>query len=75
MLFEQTLRVVQSMYYDFGAFDLIYYEYKEICRVAWSEKYNHLCTDMTKVENEGKNRIFNENKNTYIECICESEAF
>ena len=30
---------------------------------------------MTKNKNEGKYRIFNENKNTYIECVCETEAF
>ena len=39
-LFKQTLRDVQSMYYDFGAFDMIYDEFKEMCRVAWSEKFN-----------------------------------
>ena len=36
---------------------------------------NYLCIDMTKNKNEGKYRIFNDSKNTYIECICESEAF
>ena len=30
---------------------------------------------MTKNKNEGKYRIFNETKDTYIECICETEAF
>ena len=28
-----------------------------------------------KNKNEGKYRIFNESKKTYIDCICESEAF
>ena len=37
ILFKQTLRDVQSMYHDFGAFDMIYDEFKEMCRVAWSE--------------------------------------
>ena len=41
---------------------MIYDEFKETCRVAWSEKYNYLCIDMTKNKNEGKYRIFNENK-------------
>ena len=27
ILFKQTLRVVQSMYYDIGAFDMIYDEF------------------------------------------------
>ena len=30
---------------------------------------------MTKNKNEGKYRIFNENKTTYIDCIPETEAF
>ena len=74
-LFKQTLRDVQSMYHDIGAFDMRYGEFKEKCRVAWSEKFNYLCIDMTKIKNELKNRIFKENKNTYIECISESERF
>ena len=75
ILFKQTLRDVPSMYYDIGAFDMIYDEFKEMCRVAWSEKINYLSIDMTENKNEGKYRIFNESKSTYIECICESEAF
>ena len=31
ILFKQTLRVVQSMYYDIGAFDMIYDEFKQMC--------------------------------------------
>ena len=75
ILFKQTLRDVQSMYYDIGAFDMIYDEFKEMCRVAWSEKFNYLCIDMTKNKNDGKNRIFNESKTTYIECIPKTEPF
>ena len=37
ILFNQTLRDVPSMYHDIGAFDMIYDEFKEMCRVAWSE--------------------------------------
>ena len=55
--------------------DMIYDEFKEMCRVACSEKFNYLYIDMTKNKNEGKYRIFNESKNTYIECVCETEAF
>ena len=75
ILFKQTLRDVQSMYHDIGAFDMIYDESKELCRVAWGEKFNYLCIDMTENKNEGRYRILNENKDTYIECICETEAF
>ena len=75
ILFKQTLRDVQNMYYDIGAYDMKYDEFKEICHKAWSEKNNHLCIDMGKNKNDGKYRIFNESKPTYFECICETEAF
>ena len=75
ILFKQTLRDVQSMYYDIGAYDMNYDEFKQMCHKAWDEKYNYLCIDMTKNKNEGKYRIFNESKTTYIGCICETEPF
>ena len=43
ILFKQALRDVQCMYHDIGAFDMIYDEFKEMCRVAWNEKFNYLC--------------------------------
>ena len=75
ILFEQTLRDVQSMYHDNGAFDMIYDEFKEMCQVAWSEKFNYLFIDMTKNKSEGRYRNFNESKTTYIDCIPETEPF
>ena len=75
ILFERTLRDVQIMYHDIGAFDMIYYEFKEMCRVAWSEKFNYLCIDMTKNKIEGKYRIFNGSKTTYNDCIPQTEPF
>ena len=63
------------MYSDIGAFELIYDEFKEMCRFAWREKFNYLCIDLTKNKNEGKYRTFNESKTTYIECIPETEHF
>ena len=75
ILFKQTLRDVQSMYYDIGAYDMNYDEFKEMCHKAWSERYNYLCVDMTKNKNEGKYRIFNESKTTYIDFIPEIEPF
>ena len=66
---------VQSMYYDIGAYDMQYDEFKQMCHKGWDEKFNYLCIDLSKNKNEGKYRIFNESKNTYIECICETEAF
>ena len=48
ILFKQPLRDVQIMYHDIGAFDMIYDEFKEMCRVLWSKKFNFLSIDMTK---------------------------
>ena len=48
ILFKQTLRDVQSIYYDIGAYDMNYNEFKEMCHKAWDEKFNYLCIDMTK---------------------------
>ena len=75
ILFKQTLRDVQSMYYDIGAYDMKYDEFKEMCHKAWSERFNYLCIDVTQNKNEGRYRIFNESKTTYIDCIPESEPF
>ena len=75
ILFKQTLRDNQSMYYDIGAYDMKYDEFKEMCHKAWSERFNYLCIDMTKNRNGGKTRIFNESKTTYIQCIPETEPF
>ena len=36
------------MYYDFGAYDMLYSEFKRICRESWSEKFNYLYIDMAK---------------------------
>ena len=52
------------MYYDIGAYDMLYSEFNEMCLKAWSERFNYLCLDITKNKNEGKYRIFNESKNT-----------
>ena len=75
ILFKQRLRDVQSMYYDIGAYDTKYDEFKEMCHKTWSERFNYLCIDMTKNKNEGNYRIFKECKTTYIERISESEPF
>ena len=57
ILFGQTLRDVQSMYQDIGAYDMKYDEFKEMCHKAWDERFNYLCIDMVKMKNEGKYRI------------------
>ena len=63
------------MYYDIGAYNMLFSEFKELCHKAWRERFNYLCIDMTKSTNEDKYCIFNESKNTYIECLPETELF
>ena len=75
LLFKQTLRDVESMYKDIGGYDMRCDEFKEVCRKIWGEKFNYLCFDMIENKDERKYRILSENKNTYIECIPEIEAF
>ena len=75
ILLEQTLKDVEKMYKDIGGYDMAYYAFKDMCREASSERFNYLCIDMTENKNEGKYRIFNESKNTYIECCPETTAF
>ena len=40
ILFKQTLRDVQCMYYDIRAYDMKYVEFKEMCHKAWSGRIN-----------------------------------
>ena len=75
LLFKQTLRDYQSMYYDNGAYAKKYDEFKEMCHKAWSEGFNYLCIDMSKNKDNGKYRIFNESKTTYTDCVPENEPF
>ena len=74
-LFKRTLRDIQSMYYDVEACDMLFLKFKEMSRKRWSEKFNYLCTDLIKKENEVKHRIFNESKNTYNESFCKKRSF
>ena len=64
-----------KVYKNIRGYDMKYVEYKKMCRKAWSRKYSYLCIDMAKNKKEGKYRIFNENKNRYIDYVCETEIF
>ena len=75
ILFKQTSRDVQSMCNDIGAYDMKYDEFIETCHKAWRERFNYLCIDMTKIKDNGKYRVFNEIKTTYIDCIPENKPF
>ena len=47
-MFRQTIRDVESMYKDIGGYDKSCYEFKDMCREAWSERFNYLCIFMSK---------------------------
>ena len=38
-LYKQTVGDVQTKYYDIGAYDMNYDEFKEMCHKAWSERF------------------------------------
>ena len=63
------------MFKDIGGYDVKYEEFEELCRKAWDERLRYLCIDITRNKKEGKYRIFNEGKNTYVECTPEGKAF
>ena len=73
--FKQTLRNVQSTFYDIGAYVIKFDEFKKMCQKTWSERFKYLCIDSTKNKNKGNYRIFNESRTTYFECIPKSEPF
>ena len=52
-----------------------YDEFTEMCHKALSERFNYPCIDMNENKSEGKYRIFDGSKNTYFECIPDSELF
>ena len=45
-----------------------YDDFKHLCRKSWDEDYNYLCIDRFKERDRGRYCIYNESKNTYIEC-------
>ena len=60
ILFERTFKHVESMNQDIGGYDMAYCKFKQMCRNAWSEKFNYPSYDMVKNKNDGKCRRFNE---------------
>ena len=59
------------MYKDIGPYVMEYEDFNEMSRKTWRENFTFPCIDMVKNEDEGKYRIL---KDTFIECICQSEA-
>ena len=63
------------MYYDIGAYDMLYSEFKEMCRKTWRERLNYLSFDMTKHKNDGKYRIFSEKKTHILKVFAKVNLF
>ena len=75
ILFIQTLKDIEHIYRDVAGYDMNYDEFKDLCRKSWDEDYNYLCVDRFKKRDQGKYCIYNENKNSYIECTPETKPF
>ena len=75
ILFNQTLKDIENIYRDAGGHDMSYYEFKQLCKKSWEEEYNYLCIDRSKKKDQGRYCICNESKNTYIQCIPETDPF
>ena len=75
ILFNQTLKDFEHVYRDVAGYDMNYDEFKELCRKSWEEDYNYLYIDRSKKRDQGKYCIYNESKNSYIECTPERKPF
>ena len=52
-----------------------YDEFKQLCRKTWEEDYNYVCIDRSRKIDRGRYCICKESKNTYIQCIPETDPF
>ena len=41
LLFKQTKNGVKHLYNDIAGLDMSYNEWKQLCKMAWEEKYNY----------------------------------
>ena len=74
-MFNQTLKDIENIYRDIPGYDMNYDEFKQLCKKSWEEEYNYLCIDRFKKKDRGRYCICNESKNTYIQCIPETDPF
>ena len=52
-----------------------YDEWKELCKMAWEEKYNYLQIDRLKEPNEGRYTIRNANSNDIALIFPQTDPF
>ena len=63
------------MAYDIGAYVMSHYEIEEMCREAWSEKFNYLCLCMTKIKTECKVCFCNGSKSLALNVLRKESLF
>ena len=74
-MFGQISKDVEDLYRDITGFDMSYEQFQEFCRAAWKdEEYNYLYIHRSEKKSEGKFCICYESKNTFIECIPETNS-
>ena len=62
ILFNQTLKDIEHLYRDLAGYDMIYDEFKDLCRKSWEEDYNYFYIDRSKKRDQGKYCNCNESK-------------
>ena len=72
-MLSQTLKDFENLYTDVGGYDMSYDEFKHFCRKSWEEDSECLCIDRSNKRVKGRFCVCNDNKNTYRECIPETE--
>ena len=75
VLLNQTLKDIEHIYRVVAGYDMNYDEFEELCGKSWEEHYNYLCIDRCKIRDQGRNCIYNESKNSFIECTPETKPF
>ena len=70
-MFKETLIDVENIFRDIAGFGMSYEKFKELCREHIKMKIINIFL-LTDLLSEGKYCISNESKNTFIECIPET---
>ena len=71
---QQSLRGVECIFNDIGAYDMADFDFKEMYRKTWRQKVNYFFIDMTR-DKEKVYIVFSlKTKQIYIECIPKNEA-
>ena len=72
---NQTLKFVENISGGVGEYNMRKEEVEELCRKAWKEKLSCPSVDRSKTKDGGRLFIFNELRNTYMECTLETKLF